>query len=140
MGVLGRAAFAMLAGCYAPDVRDCVLPCATSADCADGQVCGADLVCAAAGVTCGPMQAVTITVAITGTGQVAIGPMMCMSMLGSASCTLSAPAGEPATATAMGMHGETFTGWTSEVCAQEPASCAFTPDGPTDLAAAFAKQ
>ncbi|HET9622508.1 MAG TPA: hypothetical protein VFP84_14145, partial [Kofleriaceae bacterium] len=33
--------------CYSPELHDCTLSCATSADCAGGQVCGADKLCAA---------------------------------------------------------------------------------------------
>jgi hypothetical protein len=48
MGVLaaGAAAVALLAGCYSPSLRDCTVACAGSADCAPGQVCGPDGMCA----------------------------------------------------------------------------------------------
>jgi len=48
MGVLAGAVAALaLAGCYAPSVRDCTVRCASAGDCAGGQVCGADGLCAA---------------------------------------------------------------------------------------------
>lgn len=34
------------AGCYAPELRDCAVSCTAAADCAPGQVCGADAWCA----------------------------------------------------------------------------------------------
>jgi hypothetical protein len=56
MAVLSRAAaLACLAACYSPDVRDCSITCASSADCAGAQVCGADHFCAIPEIagTCG---------------------------------------------------------------------------------------
>jgi hypothetical protein len=53
MGVLRvAAAVATLAlgGCYEPELRDCTLTCSSAADCADGQVCGEDHLCAAPGL------------------------------------------------------------------------------------------
>lgn len=65
MGLLIRAALAalVLAGCYEPAIRDCTISCASPGDCATGQVCGSDGLCAApeiagqcrrAGVDAGP--------------------------------------------------------------------------------------
>ena len=48
MGVLGWVvALAAVAGCYAPSLRDCTVSCAGPSDCASGQVCGSDGLCAA---------------------------------------------------------------------------------------------
>jgi hypothetical protein len=54
MGLLERiyalavvAALVVLAGCYAPSLRDCAVSCAGPADCAPAQVCGDDGLCAA---------------------------------------------------------------------------------------------
>jgi hypothetical protein len=48
MGFLaGVAALVVLAGCYAPSLRDCTVSCAGPSDCAPGQVCGDDGMCAA---------------------------------------------------------------------------------------------
>lgn len=49
MGLLARsaAAIVMLAsGCYSPDVRDCTVLCSAVTDCATGQICGSDHLCA----------------------------------------------------------------------------------------------
>jgi len=53
MGVLAgiaAAACIALAGCYSPSLRDCTVSCASASDCATGQVCGGDGMCAAPGV------------------------------------------------------------------------------------------
>ena len=51
MGILGRRTIilsaAAMAGCYAPDVRDCTVTCSSPGDCAGDQVCGSDGYCAA---------------------------------------------------------------------------------------------
>src|SRR5687768_11522870 len=43
--------------CYEPELRDCTLSCTAAADCADGQVCGADHFCASPEIagTCATM-------------------------------------------------------------------------------------
>ncbi len=40
------ASVAVVTGCYSPELRDCVVSCATAADCAPDQVCGSDQICA----------------------------------------------------------------------------------------------
>ena len=54
MAFLARVATALVlvAGCYSPDLRDCTVSCASSADCAGAQVCSSDHFCAATGMTC----------------------------------------------------------------------------------------
>jgi hypothetical protein len=49
MDVVRAATVAALLGpaCYSPSLRDCTLGCAAATDCANGQVCGADHLCAA---------------------------------------------------------------------------------------------
>jgi hypothetical protein len=47
LNVAIAAGLAVLAGCYRPELRDCVVTCAGEGDCADGQVCGTDGFCAA---------------------------------------------------------------------------------------------
>jgi len=59
MAFLARvaAALVLVAGCYSPDLRDCTVSCASSADCAGAQVCSSDHFCAATGTTCSGMTA-----------------------------------------------------------------------------------
>lgn len=54
MAFLARvtAALVLVAGCYSPDLRDCTVSCASSADCAGAQVCSSNHFCAARGMTC----------------------------------------------------------------------------------------
>jgi hypothetical protein len=61
MALLARAACAatLLAGCYSPDLRDCTVSCASSADCAGAQVCSADHLCAAKDIACSTMTTTT---------------------------------------------------------------------------------
>jgi hypothetical protein len=133
-----------LAGCYSPDLSDCTLPCATSADCAGDQVCSADKTCASPMASCSsgvdamapPGDMVPVTVTITGNGNVMIGPVNCAST----SCTFELAQGMPANAMAMAKNGDMFTSWTSIVCAAQPMNCAFTPTGPTELAVLFSKK
>jgi hypothetical protein len=144
-----------VAGCYSPDVSDCTLPCATSADCVENQVCGADKTCASPMVSCSdggssgdssvdampmspppPPAMVPVTVTITGTGDVMIGATNCMST----SCTFQLAQGMPATAMAMAKNGDMFTSWTSTVCAAQPMNCMFTPTEPTEIAVLFSKK
>ncbi len=47
LGWMSVAGVAIATGCYSPELRDCVVSCASSADCAPEQVCGADRMCAA---------------------------------------------------------------------------------------------
>ena len=49
MGVLGRMTLAAIAlgGCYSPELRDCIVACTATSDCAPDQVCGSDGRCAA---------------------------------------------------------------------------------------------
>jgi hypothetical protein len=44
--ILAVASLVVLAGCYSPSLRDCTVSCAAETDCAAGQVCGDDGLCA----------------------------------------------------------------------------------------------
>jgi len=78
---------ALLAGCYEPEVRDCTVTCSGPDECADGQVCGSDGMCAApeAAGTCAPgggsaPQSVSLRITIEGHGEVLVdGRATCMS-------------------------------------------------------------
>jgi hypothetical protein len=170
VGILSRLAIVLalaLAGCYSPDVRDCVLHCGSDSDCASGQSCTADNVCAAPSVTCSgdtsidasirmpsvdampdaPVgKTVPISVTIDGEGTVMLMGQMCDGTMGGSgsnqqtTCTLSVPPDMPVTAMAMPKPGNyAFTRWTSLVCGAQGASCMFTPIGPTDLSVLFTK-
>jgi hypothetical protein len=168
VGVLSRVVvLAATAGCYSPSVKDCVLPCGSAADCADGQGCSAEGTCAAPAVTCNgdtpidaptiiaphdatldaPSGTVPITVEISGTGSVqlmgsgAVGMQMCEDDSGSdTSCTLALDPGKQAMAMAMAKGPDQFMSWTSLVCAGQMMSCTFTPLEPTTISVLFAKK
>jgi hypothetical protein len=44
--VLAVASLLVLAGCYSPSLRDCTVSCVAESDCAAGQICGDDGLCA----------------------------------------------------------------------------------------------
>jgi hypothetical protein len=167
VGVLSRAlVIAAMTGCYSPSVKDCVLPCGSAADCADGQSCSAEGTCAAPAVTCNggaaidapgmiaphdatldaPNSTVPITVEISGMGSVqlmgsgAIGMQMCENDGSGTSCMLALEPAKTAMGMAMAKGPDQFMMWTSLVCAGQMMSCTFTPLGPTTISVVFAKK
>lgn len=57
LGWMSVVSVALVTGCYSPDLRDCTVSCASSADCAPDQVCGSDRMCSSpelAGRCAGP--------------------------------------------------------------------------------------
>ena len=59
VALIAAGAVAFAAGCYGPELRDCVVSCAGVEECAGGQVCGSDGLCAAPEIagTCGDRDA-----------------------------------------------------------------------------------
>jgi len=165
MGLLAgiaAAAGVALAGCYSPSLRDCTVSCGSASDCATGQVCGADGMCAspaAAGqcrtlVDAGSLDApahpdaalpdagrtVRLTVQITGKGSVIVeGVGACSSQDPSkGNCMYDVVAGAPLTAQANPITTtDVFAMWSSVTCAGQDASCQFTPVIATVIAARF---
>jgi hypothetical protein len=152
-------------GCYSPDVRDCTLTCTDATDCASGQVCGTDRLCAApaqagrcarvlgmydageavdaradGSIDAHPDAAelVSIQVTVTGKGEVSLdGGGTCTGHGPAVNCVLGAIKGSPATVRAMGLGGNHFMAW-SGACDGELPSCTFTPFLPvTDVGASF---
>lgn len=165
MGVLAGIAAAAglaLAACYSPSLRDCTVSCASASDCATGQVCGADGMCAApaiagrcrslvdAGNPDAPAHAdaaladaartVRLTVQIMGKGSVAIeGVGACSSQdPDKGNCMYDVAAGAPLTAQASPITvTDVFGAWGSVTCAGQGARCQFTPVTATMIAARF---
>jgi len=135
MAVLIRAlAVLALASCYDPELRDCVVTCAGSDDCADGQVCGADRFCAAPDVSCTAAQQVALHVTVMGQGKVNVDNVgTCTS-----DCTWMVTKG-----TAVEMHavptsgGHPFVRWTMPPWCMTNTDCSVTPTAPTNAAAMF---
>lgn len=168
MGLLIRLAFVLaIAGCYAPDVRDCTRSCASDDDCVSSQVCTTDHFCAAPGLATGctelvhdasvvdapdghppphdampphdaPMPDAWPTVNL----MIQIDGSGMVTLTGggtcdATACTLPAPKGLPATLTAVGHGTHTFEKWTSTTCANQPAVCTFTPTAATTVSVKF---
>jgi len=147
-----------LAGCYAPALRDCTVSCASRDDCAAGQVCGGDGMCAAPEVAgrCAmvatdagppPIDAATdapitvrLTVQITGKGKVNLeGVGSCSSDAPQkGSCGYDVAAGAMQTAQALPIQlDQVFTMWSSTTCSGQSARCVFAPAGAATITARF---
>lgn len=166
MGVLAGIAAALglaLAGCYSPSLRDCTVSCSSASDCATGQVCGSDGMCASPavagrcaaqvdagsrdappGADAGPLpdaaRTVRLTVQVLGKGSVAIeGTGTCSSQdPDKGNCTYDVVAGAPLAAQAMPIDpGDAFAMWSSILCAGQGARCPFTPITATVITARF---
>jgi hypothetical protein len=157
------AAVALLAACYQPSLRDCTVSCASPGDCAHGQVCGADGMCAAPGIAGHCMTApdagqpprdaavdarpdttptVRLTVLVMGKGSVVLdGTTTCSSLDPQhGNCSYDVEPGIAITAQATAIQSDQiFVRWTSETCSDASARCTFTPDGATTISARFEK-
>jgi hypothetical protein len=169
MGVLAGIAAAAglaLAGCYSPSLRDCTVSCGSASDCATGQMCGADGMCASPAVAgrcvalvdAGHLDApahpdaalpdappdaprtVRLTVQIMGKGSVMVEGIGACSSLDpdKGNCVYDVVAGVPLTAQAMSITPtDAFAMWSSMTCAGQGAHCQFTPVIATVIAARF---
>jgi hypothetical protein len=154
MGVLARIALAAVAApaCYSPSLRDCTVSCESAGDCAGGQVCGDDQLCAApevagrcaltevdAGVTVdaspprdagpdGPVL-VALTVQIEGRGSIDVaGRGVCSSEDSRGRCTYDIALGVAQRVEAIAIDiREPFMSWTSPTCTGQGAVCTFVP-------------
>jgi hypothetical protein len=155
------AALATLAGCYAPALRDCTVTCESPSDCASGQVCGDDGLCAvpqragrcsippdAAPVDAAPPRdappdappTVTLHVLVMGKGSVVVdGRGTCSSLdPQKGNCSYEVAAGAPQQVRAVMIDlTQLFAGWTSMTCAGQGAICTFVPTAPTTVSAKF---
>ena len=164
---LGLASVAIVAGCYSPELRDCVVSCATAADCAPDQVCGEDNVCAApelagrcAGRTVptdapGPMTIDAprlvdaappidaslqriLRIDISGRGGVTIAGVGTCHYSAMLPCTAVVVAGVPTLLEAEPDRDARFDKWESGPCMGQDETCTFVPTLPiTDVKAKF---
>jgi len=170
MGVLAGLAVGalVLAGCYAPSIRDCTVSCASPSDCAAGQVCGADGMCVApdragrcetidagerrdaaldadpARLDAGGDAATTaiVHVQVMGKGSIAVDGIAVCSTTGTqrGDCTYSVAIGAPLTVQAIEVQlDEVFQMWTSMTCSGQGRRCTFTPLAATTISARFGK-
>ncbi len=138
-------AAAVLAGCYAPDARDCTVSCGASSQCLSGQVCGSDGFCAAPQVAghCSPIDAapqeVDLTITIAGSGRVTVETVgTCDDSAPHHACTFRVAASTPRTLDAIAKDEDhPFVSW-SEGCAGSSATCTLVPvTSPTQVGAKF---
>ena len=147
---------AALAACYSPDVRDCLLACASADDCATGQTCTVEHLCAAAVSDCStdarpsePVDAHEPTVAdaaafvplhvhIMGPGTVTLAPCTATCTCTS-DCMLDAIANTTSSLVAIPQPGQQFDSWTGAPCMGQPATCVFAPAPMTQLDVKFVK-
>jgi hypothetical protein len=145
-------------GCYAPTTRDCELSCDSDNDCASGQVCGPEHLCAQRSLSCATglvdgglvrdsQRATAIdahevdapaTVALT----IMIGGMGTVTLDGGASCSmpscqLVAPMNEQATLVATPAPRTMFDMWMTGPCVGQGATCTFVPLADTTLQVHF---
>jgi hypothetical protein len=137
-----------LAGCYAPEARDCTLSCSAAKDCVNGQVCGADHFCAAPGVAghCSmtdagppPIDAptehdITLTISIMGNGAVAVDGFAACTM---DMCMVKLPIGVARTLTAQQTKPDKqFQMW-MDGCSGAMPTCTVTPTADLHVGARF---
>lgn len=144
-----------VAGCYAPDLRDCTVTCTAGTDCASGQVCGRDGFCASADVAgqCDrlgdagvrpdapppPPAKITLHVQIDGPGRVTIaGVGVCSKDVANGDCTWQVAPGA-LTAVPEAFEDKHFEHWTTPPCSAMPTAtpCAFTLAAPITVGAKF---
>jgi hypothetical protein len=156
-GALLCAALAALGGCYAPTVSDCTVSCTEEGDCASGQLCGSDGLCAASAVAgqcaaatldAGPggdarrdaSTAIVLDVQITGKGNVIVAGRGTCSWRdpqhGQCTYNLSPGIAQRVDAVDVQDH-QVFASWTSVACRGQGARCSFTPTADTALTVRF---
>jgi hypothetical protein len=166
MGVLIPllAGASLLAGCYAPSLRDCTVSCESASECASGQVCGADGLCAAPGVAgrCARMPdagvppdvpavdaappdiatTIVLRVQVMGKGSIIVdGHGTCSSrdpQRGNCMYDIAFDAPQRVRAVPIELD-DLFTEWTSKTCEGEGPICTFTPVGDTSVTAKFGR-
>jgi hypothetical protein len=126
----------VVAACYDPESINCTVSCAAADECAEGQVCGSDGLCAAPDVAghCNGTDAgtnadvVMLRIVIEGQGKVTIeGTGLCDSdVADNGTCLFSVTSGIARELRASGHHGAKFAGWSSG-CRGSNSSCAITP-------------
>ncbi|HLL23742.1 MAG TPA: hypothetical protein VK427_16500 [Kofleriaceae bacterium] len=144
--------------CYSPDIRECAVTCANADDCAPGQSCGGDGLCASEGVTCSaiastdagvdgagtPPDAATpatvkLVVRIDGRGDVKIPSVGdCEGGNGQSQCMFDVKTGVAITLQVMPKNNWMFVRWEDACLGQSTAACTLTPTAALQVRARFA--
>lgn len=152
MGLVVAALALLLAGCYAPALRDCTVTCAAADQCASGQVCGSEGYCVGeTGARCTGSAAVdaraeaipidaavptfALHVTVMGHGSVTVagtGGGTC-----TMDCTYALPRDSQVSATELGAGNHQFQMWTTANCAGQEPTCTFTLAQPQSVGAKF---
>jgi hypothetical protein len=153
VAIAGLGALAASTGCYAPSLRDCTVSCESAGDCASGQVCGSDGLCAApeaaghcatAEVDAGDADAsppgdaavpdapklVALHVQVDGKVSIEVAGLgVCSSKDPShGRCMYDIALGIAQRVDAIAVEpDQQFAGWTSPTCAGQGAVCTFVP-------------
>jgi hypothetical protein len=153
-----------LSACYSPTLHDCTVVCESADDCANGQICGADKLCAApeaagkcqqlsgmidagvvhndAGMIDAPPPAmVMIRVQIEGKGSVTLdGAGACGAQGGQhGDCTFTVAPRTQTIRVNLLPPGDPFVGWTSMTCKTAGLVCSFTASAGLTIVAKFDK-
>lgn len=170
MGLLARCAaptLALVAGCYEPELRDCTVACSAETDCASGQVCGTDGMCAApeiAGQCANRPAVVDGGVGVDGAKpdakpdasmppppdapaqgklQVTVEGRGRITVQGIGTCTddctYTVPVATQITAEAVALDEWRFDKWTQGPCIGQPATCQFPTTIVVNISAKFRK-
>jgi hypothetical protein len=134
-----------LAGCYKGDFANCVVSCATSADCPGELMCSAQGRCSVGGASCEGMipmpdadlaKPQPLTVTKTGDGTVASTPsgIDC-----GGTCMAEFPPLTSVTLTAIPGTSSVFEGWTGDCATSMAADCTLAMDSPKTAGATFAQ-
>lgn len=126
------ALLALLAACYEPEAVDCTVTCSGVGDCAEGQICGSDGLCAAPELAGHCMaseidepQMVTLAIAIEGDGKVTVGEIgTCDDEDGV--CMFTVRAGLAYQLKAVEKDDREFISWTQS-CSGTDATCSVVP-------------
>lgn len=172
MALLARvlAAATLFAGCYSPDLRDCTVSCASSADCAGSQLCNANHLCAAKDVSCATMTTAPHDAAsidndapvqrdaaimidagrppIDAPAPVIVhlhvdghGQLTTGTTTCMSDCDVSVTRGTPMNVLAQGLGDQVFKGWTQGPCVgSQVPSCALAPTTNVTVGARFHKE
>jgi hypothetical protein len=158
----------LITSCYSPELRDCTVVCASPSDCAEGQICGSDRLCADPSIAgrCGlrmpgdasastpdaagtpdasvpvdgaPDEATLGALTITFAGKGRV-DVQGLGRCNEAPCLLFVPLDTPVALEASADNDWRFDEWTTSQCPDnESRTCTFTPSLAMTVSARFRK-